>query len=47
VGEIYNIGSQRERSVLDVAADVCALFQLAPGHRRLVFVRDRAFNDRR
>ena len=45
VGQTYNIGSQRERSVLSVAHDVLALFQQPP--ERVLFVRDRAFNDRR
>lgn len=45
VGEVYNIGTQKERSVLDVAADVAKIFGL-PGSK-VVHVRDRAFNDRR
>ena len=45
VGETYNIGSQKERSVLSVAADVSAMYgDPAP---RLAHVRDRAFNDQR
>lgn len=45
VGETYNIGSQKERDVLSVAADVSAMYgDPAP---RLAHVRDRAFNDRR
>jgi UDP-glucose 4,6-dehydratase len=46
VGEVYNVGSQVERSVLDVARDVLAALGLPPGGR-LEHVRDRAFNDRR
>ena len=46
VGEIYNVGTQRERSVLDVARDVCALAG-ADAAAKIVHVRDRAFNDRR
>ena len=46
VGETYNIGTHRERSVLDVARDVCALFDMDPGSK-VRHVRDRAFNDRR
>jgi UDP-glucose 4,6-dehydratase len=45
-GETYNIGTERERSVLDVARDVAQRFGLDPD-KRLVHVRDRAFNDRR
>ncbi|KAL6777765.1 hypothetical protein ACKKBG_A15560 [Auxenochlorella protothecoides x Auxenochlorella symbiontica] len=45
VGEVYNIGSVRERSVLEVAHDIGAAFgRQAP---LLEHVRDRAFNDRR
>lgn len=29
-GEVYNIGSQRERTVVEVAADICRLFGLDP-----------------
>ena len=45
VGQTYNIGSPCERSVLSVAHDVLRLFQQPP--ERILFVRDRAFNDRR
>ena len=45
VGETYNIGSQRERSVLSVARDILRLFGLPAS--RIAHVRDRAFNDRR
>jgi UDP-glucose 4,6-dehydratase len=46
VGEVYNVGTRRERSVLDVAHDVCALAG-ADASSKIVHVRDRAFNDRR
>lgn len=45
LGETYNIGTQKERTVLSVAADITKHFKLpetATHH-----VRDRAFNDRR
>ncbi len=42
---MYNVGSQKERTVLDVARDVAAIFSLPGG--KIVHVRDRAFNDRR
>ena len=45
-GETYNIGSRRERSVLDVARDICAIFgRGVEGSVQLV--EDRRFNDRR
>ncbi|PSC68563.1 GDP-L-fucose synthase 2 [Micractinium conductrix] len=46
VGQTYAIGSERQRSVLEVAADVLAL-HAAPPAGQLAHVRDRAFNDRR
>ena len=46
VGETYNIGTQRERRVVDVARDVCTLFG-RDAKSTLQHVRDRAFNDRR
>lgn len=45
-GEVYNIGTQIERTVLDVAKDVCQVFQREAGSN-IEHVRDRAFNDRR
>ena len=45
VGETYNIGTQKERTVVDVAADIARHFGLGP--KRIEHVRDRAFNDRR
>lgn len=44
-GETYNIGTDEERSVLDVARDIASRFGLS--HDRIVHVTDRAFNDRR
>ena len=44
-GETYNIGTQRERTVRDVARDIAAVFNLPQG--KISHVRDRAFNDRR
>jgi UDP-glucose 4,6-dehydratase len=46
VGETYNIGTQKERSVLDVARDIAAIFGADPD-KKIVHVRDRAFNDQR
>ena len=46
IGEIYNIGTQKERTVVDVARDICALFHQDPSVK-IRHVRDRAFNDRR
>jgi UDP-glucose 4,6-dehydratase len=47
VGEVYNIGTQKERSVLSVAADIAKHFGVADPSSARTFVRDRAFNDRR
>lgn len=44
VGEVYNIGTQKERTVLDVASDIAEHFKLSK--EKIVHVRDRAFNDR-
>ena len=44
IGEVYNIGTQKERTVLDVARDICKIFNLPES--KIVHVRDRAFNDR-
>jgi UDP-glucose 4,6-dehydratase len=46
VGETYNIGTQKERSVVDVARDICKLFKLDPD-TTIKHVKDRVFNDRR
>ncbi|KAL6766512.1 RHM2 [Auxenochlorella protothecoides x Auxenochlorella symbiontica] len=45
VGETYNIGTQKERTVVDVATDIAKHFGLPANS--IVHVRDRAFNDRR
>ena len=45
VGETYNIGTQKERTVLDVAHDIAAIFNLPADN--ITHVRDRAFNDQR
>lgn len=45
-GEVYNIGTQQERSVLSVAKDIAAHFHLEI-NSALSHVEDRAFNDRR
>lgn len=45
VGETYNIGTQKERTVAEVAADIAQHFGLPK--QKIVSVRDRAFNDRR
>lgn len=44
IGEVYNIGTQKERTVLDVASDIAEHFKLPK--EKIVHVRDRAFNDR-
>ena len=46
IGHVYNIGTQRERRVIDVAEDICKLFGLNP-KEAVRFVRDRPFNDQR
>lgn len=43
-GEVYNIGTQKERTVLDVARDIARIFKLPED--KIQHVRDRAFNDR-
>ena len=44
-GEVYNIGTQKERTVTAVANDIAKIFGLPT--EKIVNVRDRAFNDRR
>jgi len=44
-GETYNIGTEKERSVLEVARDIASHFNLPTD--KIVNVKDRAFNDRR
>ncbi|GAA0146759.1 dehydratase [Lithospermum erythrorhizon] len=46
VGHVYNIGTKKEMSVLDVARDVCKLFGL-DSKEAIQFVQDRPFNDHR
>lgn len=46
IGHVYNIGTQKERGVLDVAEDICKLFGLDP-KEAISFVQDRPFNDQR
>ncbi|KAK9099985.1 hypothetical protein Scep_023415 [Stephania cephalantha] len=46
IGHVYNIGTQRERRVLDVAEDICKLFGLDP-EVAIKFVENRPFNDQR
>ncbi|CAL4888976.1 unnamed protein product [Urochloa decumbens] len=46
VGHVYNIGTKRERTVLDVAKDVCKYFNLE-SEKAIQFVVDRPFNDKR
>lgn len=43
-GEVYNIGTDRERTVLDVAADIAKYFNIDV--EKIKHVKDRAFNDR-
>jgi UDP-glucose 4,6-dehydratase len=44
-GEVYNIGTEKERTVKEVAMDIAAYFKLPSS--KVVHVKDRAFNDRR
>ncbi|XAR56417.1 hypothetical protein NMG60_11036895 [Bertholletia excelsa] len=46
VGHVYNIGTKRERRVIDVARDICKLFSMDP-EKRIKFVENRPFNDQR
>jgi UDP-glucose 4,6-dehydratase len=43
-GEVYNIGTEKERTVREVAEAIAARCGLAP--ERIVAVKDRAFNDK-
>eukprot|EP00912_Choanoflagellata_sp_UC4_P000789 UC4_evm5s494 len=45
-GEIYNIGTLHERTVMSVANDIAKIFGLDP-QKQIVKVRDRLFNDAR
>lgn len=46
VGHVYNIGTDKERKVLDVAKDICRLFSRNPDVV-IEFVENRPFNDQR
>ncbi|UPQ99345.1 NAD-dependent epimerase/dehydratase [Chloropicon primus] len=46
LGQIYNIGTQKERKVIEVARDICKLCKLDPDDH-IELVKDRCFNDRR
>ncbi|XP_027932665.1 trifunctional UDP-glucose 4,6-dehydratase/UDP-4-keto-6-deoxy-D-glucose 3,5-epimerase/UDP-4-keto-L-rhamnose-reductase RHM1-like [Vigna unguiculata] len=46
VGHVYNIGTKKERRVIDVARDICRLFNLDPD-THVKFVENRPFNDQR
>ncbi|KAG6524024.1 hypothetical protein ZIOFF_013913 [Zingiber officinale] len=46
IGHVYNIGTKKERTVIDVARDICGLFDLDPG-THIKFVDNRPFNDQR
>ncbi|OAY78039.1 Trifunctional UDP-glucose 4,6-dehydratase/UDP-4-keto-6-deoxy-D-glucose 3,5-epimerase/UDP-4-keto-L-rhamnose-reductase RHM1 [Ananas comosus] len=46
VGHVYNIGTKRERRVIDVARDICNLFNL-DADSVIKFVENRPFNDQR
>lgn len=45
-GQIYNIGTQLEKTNLEVAYDICQLFHLNTSEY-ITYVKDRPFNDRR
>jgi len=45
-GEVYNIGTSKEQTVLEVATALCSLFGIDP-EKRIQFVQDRPFNDQR
>ncbi|PIN00646.1 putative NAD+-dependent epimerase [Handroanthus impetiginosus] len=46
VGHIYNIGTDKEKRVIDVAMDICRMFLLDPS-AVIRFVENRPFNDQR
>ncbi|KAK9153190.1 hypothetical protein Sjap_000670 [Stephania japonica] len=46
VGHVYNIGTKKERRVIDVAKDMCKLFSMDPD-TSIKFVENRPFNDQR
>ncbi|BAT93178.1 hypothetical protein VIGAN_07209900 [Vigna angularis var. angularis] len=46
VGHVYNIGTKKERRVIDVAKDICRLFKM-DSETSIKFVENRPFNDQR
>lgn len=46
VGHVYNIGTKKERRVIDVAKDICRLFSM-DADASIKFVENRPFNDQR
>ncbi|RCV04754.1 hypothetical protein SETIT_1G026500v2 [Setaria italica] len=46
VGHVYNIGTKKERTVMNVAKDICKLFNLE-ADKAIKFVDNRPFNDQR
>ncbi|KAJ4845004.1 Rhm1p, partial [Turnera subulata] len=46
IGHVYNIGTKKERRVIDVAREICKLFSLNPD-TQIKFVDNRPFNDQR
>ncbi|KAF4373197.1 hypothetical protein CsatB_021499 [Cannabis sativa] len=46
VGHVYNIGTKRERRVIDVAKEICSLFSMNPD-THIKYVENRPFNDQR
>ncbi|CAN6681893.1 unnamed protein product [Malus baccata var. baccata] len=46
IGHVYNIGTKKERSVLNVAEDICKMIGLN-SKEAITFVQDRPFNDQR
>ncbi|KAK4438927.1 trifunctional UDP-glucose [Sesamum alatum] len=46
VGHVYNVGTDEEKRVIDVAMDICRLFSLDPS-TIIKFVENRPFNDKR
>ncbi|KAL3508985.1 hypothetical protein ACH5RR_028386 [Cinchona calisaya] len=46
IGHVYNIGTDKERRVIDVAKNICELFSLDP-NVVIKFVDNRPFNDQR
>nr|ALR87282.1 udp-glucose 4,6-dehydratase [Plantago ovata] len=46
LGHVYNIGTKKERRVIDVARDICKLFNI-DAEKSIQFVDNRPFNDQR